>query len=177
MASSFSTLLLANHISDLSIPDTGNGNDRHTIGLTSHLLESDRSAHGKILNALDFPMTTPSRALLPPESIATHLKAWQDTVDEPHCKRGEKYPDHDVQWALAATSHAHHYFHIDADGFATYIAPQSGAKYWVAAREKPGSAVTFSTTDLYVGSKYAIDKANTHVWDLEGVLLKSGTCL
>lgn len=113
----------------------------------------------------------------PPCSLTTSQTAWTVTIDDRYCKRHDSYPMSDMQWALAATSHAHHYTHIDADGFATFVAPQSGLKYWVAGRSKLGESKYFSGTDMYTQRDFAIDEANTHLWDLEGILLNPGTCL
>lgn len=156
-------------------PNAGGGDEQHTIGLTGHLLESHRSPQGKILNALDFPMSMPEWQ--PPNSIASHRRAWHCTLDDPQCKRTDLYPTSDLHWALAATRNAFHYTHIDTDGFATWILPQSGSKYWVVARPKAGAGRIFSATDIYIGSDFAIDKINTDLWDVEGILLTPGTCL
>lgn len=162
--------------SDLSIrPNTGVGDEQHTIGLTRHLLDSHRSPQGKILNALDFPMPMPDWQ--PPHAIASHRRAWHVTVDDPQCKRTDLYPTSDLHWALAATRHAFHYTHIDTDGFATFLLPKSGLKYWVVACPKAGAGTMFASTNLYVGSTFAIDKINTDLWDVEGILLTPGTCL
>lgn len=161
---------------DLSVePRSGDGNERHVIGVTADLLESHRSKNGKILNALDFPM--PMRGLRPPESIATDRVAFMDTFDDPQCARRDPFPEPDMYWGLAATRHAFHMFHIDTDGFGTTLQPQTGEKYWVLARAKANEIGTFSRTNLYVGSSFEIDEANLNLWDLEAVLLTPRTCL
>lgn len=112
-------------------PRTHEGDERHTIGVTGDLLRSHRSPTGKKLNALDLPM--PIRGLHPPETIATNALAYSETLDDPYCKRSAEFPSSDMYWGLAGTANTFHWFHIDADGFATYIAPQTGAKYWLLA--------------------------------------------
>lgn len=145
------------------------------IGTTAHLLKSHRSNTGKILNALDFPM--PIRGLRPPETIATDRLAFNVTFDDPQCMRKGPFPDPDMYWALMALKHARHLFHIDADGLATFIDPQTGAKYWLVARLKPGILGTFSKTELYVNGGYEIDSINLDLWDVEAVLLTPGSRL
>lgn len=155
------------------LPKSDKGDERHTIGLTSDLLKSHRSPNGKILNALDFPM--PTRGIRPPETIATDILAFTETLDDPFCKRSSSFPDADMYWGLAATNHSFHFFHIDADGFGTFIAPQTGSKYWVLARPKAGKS--FATTDIFANSSFAIDEMNEDLWDVEAVLLGPGDCL
>lgn len=160
--------------SDLSVlPRSHDGDERHVIGVTGDLLRSHRSKKGKILNALDFPM--PTRGPHPLESIATDILAFNETLDDPNCRRTDRFPLSDLYWGLIALAHAFHYFHIDADGFATFIAPQTGAKFWLFARLKAGRS--FSETGLYVGGTYAIDQMNLDMWDVEAILLTPGTCL
>lgn len=157
---------------DLSIlPQSHDGDERHTIGVTGDLLKSHRSPSGKILNALDFPMPTRGD-YRPLESLATDILAFNQTLDDPHCKRTKEFPAADWYWALVALLHAFHYVHIDADGLATFIAPQTGLKFWMVGRSKPGKS--FSATDIYVGGKYAIDQINEEIYDTEGVLLRVG---
>lgn len=160
--------------SDMSVPLRSNeGNERHVIGVTGDLLRSHRSPYGISYNGLDFPM--PTRGSRPPETIATCVFAFNETLDDPHCKRSSAFPLSDMYWGLAATVNCFHQFHIDADGFGTFIAPQTGSKYWLLARPKAGRS--FSETGLYVDSDYEIDKMNMELWDVEAVLLRPGTCL
>jgi hypothetical protein len=44
-------------------------------------------------------------------------------------------PVADLRFSLGATEGAHHYWHIDANGMCTFIAPACGLKVWGAARE------------------------------------------
>lgn len=160
--------------SDMSIlPKSSSGDERHTIGVTDDLLRSHRSSNGKILNALDLPMLI--RGTRPPKTLATDVLAFISTVDDPYCKRSVGFPSSDMYWGLAATSNSFHYFHIDTDGVSTHLAPQTGSKYWVMARPKPGRS--FAETDIYVDSNYAIDETNVDLWDIEAILLTPGTCL
>lgn len=111
----------------------------------------------------------------PSETVATDVLAFVETTDEPNCKRSNVYPMSDMYWGLVATRNGFHFFHIDTDGFGTFIVTKTGAKYWILARPKDGRS--FSDTDIYVGSNYAIDEMNTELWDVEAVLLTPGTCL
>lgn len=159
---------------DMSVlPRSHEGDERHVIGMTGDLLKSHRSRNGKILNALDFPM--PTRGVRPPETIATDILAFNKTLDDPYCKRTTAFPVSDMYWALAATDHSFHFFHIDTDGLGTLIAPKTGKKHWILARPKAGRS--FAQTDIYVDGKYAIDEMNMDIWDVEAILLTPGMCL
>lgn len=155
------------------LPRSHEGDERHVIGVTGDLLKSHRSPNGKILNALDFPM--PTRGIRPPETIATDILAFNETLDDPYCKRTAGFPVSDMYWGLAATNHSFHFFHIDTDGLATAVRPQNGAKYWIVAQPKAGRS--FAATDIYVDGKYAIDEMNMDLWEVEAILLTAGTCL
>lgn len=159
---------------DLSVlPQSEDGDERHVVGVTGDLLKSHRSPHGKILNALDFPL--PHRGIYPPETLATHSVAYHETLDDPYCSRSNLLPLSDLSWGLAATAHCFHYFHIDADGFGTHVASKTGTKYWVVAKPKPGKS--FAATDMFINGDYAIDEMNTELFDVEAVVLTPGTCL
>jgi hypothetical protein len=124
----------------------------------------------KILNGLDFPMLS---APHPPTSFASDLAAFNATVDLTTCSRNILFPVASTRWGLAATSGAHHLWHIDCDGFCTYIDTQAGQKWWIVARPKNGSA-DFSRTTLFT-EHFDINTANLNKWDLEAVLLLPGS--
>jgi hypothetical protein len=76
---------------------------------------------------------------------------------------------------LAATTGAVSFFHLDANGFATWIDVHTGAKYWILARPKKHHDFTKMT--LFTGHSYDQGGPNKDCWDLEAVLLLPGTCL
>ncbi|KAF8224205.1 hypothetical protein L208DRAFT_1312881 [Tricholoma matsutake] len=78
-----------------------------------------------------------------------------------------------TRWVLVATSGAHHLWHIDCNGFCTYIDTQTGMKWWIVAKPKPGS-MHFSDAMLFT-EEYNISAANLAKWDLEAVLLCPGS--
>jgi hypothetical protein len=142
---------------------------RHSKGTLEDMLKCHREGT-KILNALDFPMLS---APHPPTSFASDLVAFSATVDLPMCSRAISFPVASTRWGLGATSGAHHMWHIDCDGFGTYIDTQAGAKWWVVAKPKYGST-RFSEPTLFT-EEYDIDKANEDKWGLEAVLLLPGS--
>ena len=108
-------------------------------------------------------------------SFSSDLAAFGATVDLPMCGRSISFPMASTRWGLAATSGAHHLWHIDCDGFCTYIDTQTGAKWWIVAKSKDGST-HFSHPTVFTEA-YDISSANEEKWDLEAVLLRPGSRL
>jgi hypothetical protein len=95
---------------------------------------------------------------------------FNETLDYLFCKRTKAFPAADMYWGLLALLSAIHPVHIDTDGLATFIAPQTGCKFWIFGQIKP--SMSFSATNIYVGSTYAINKINDDLYDTEGILLR-----
>jgi hypothetical protein len=156
---------------DHSKENTFSSDSRHQKGTLVDMLRSHRG-QTKILNALDFPMLS---APHPPMGFASDLAAFNATVDLPMCGRTVLFPVMSTRWGLAATSGAHHLWHIDCNGLCTYIDTQTGSKWWIVARPKDGFD-HFSHTTLFT-EDFQIDAANLNKWDLEAVLLLPGSRL
>jgi hypothetical protein len=77
-------------------------------------------------------------------------------------------------WGLAATAGAMSYFHIDANGLATWIDVKTGSKYWILA--KPKKPLNFAAISLFT-DRYDQEAVNQDKWDLEAVLLLPGSRL
>jgi hypothetical protein len=155
---------------DLSRQNDFKSKSRHKQGTLRDLLECHEKDL-KIVNGLDFPMMT---ALHPPAAIASCLAAFVETLDLPLCSRSITFPMAGTRWGLAATAGAHHLWHIDCDGFGTYIDTQAGSKWWVVARPKQSS--DFSSISLFT-STFEVDKTNEDLWILEAILLLPGSRL
>ncbi|KAJ3499602.1 hypothetical protein NLJ89_g10083 [Agrocybe chaxingu] len=83
-----------------------------------------------------------------------------------------------MQWGLVATDGAFHPWHIDSDGFGTFVEIQTGRKWWVLARPRGNDPdfSDFARIDTFLGG---IDTTapNLDRWELEAVLLEPGTRL
>lgn len=143
---------------------------RHKKGTLLDLLRCQQAGL-KIVNALDFPMAS---APHPPTSIASDLAAFVATVDLPLCGRSIPYPVMDCRWGLAATDGAFHKWHIDCDGFGTYIDTQAGQKWWVVARPREASGLASTS---FFSEKFDLDGDNTDLCITEAILLTPGTRL
>ncbi|KAF8878615.1 hypothetical protein BD779DRAFT_1474695 [Infundibulicybe gibba] len=156
----------------------GNYNCRNVEGTLFQVHESvsKLGEEAKILNVLDCPMgdsVTPRR-----NSFTSDLWARWATRELHDCGSHLPLPADDIRWGLAATSGATHWFHIDSDGFGTFIDVQTGGKLWIVARPKPGeSNADFARIDLLHSSGFDISKPNAYQWDLEAVFLQRGTRL
>ena len=125
----------------------------------------------KVLNALNFLMPS---AFHPPTAMASDLAAFHTMVDLPLCGHTIPFPVMDCRWGLATTDGAFHYWHIDCDGFGTYIDTQAGSKWWVLA--SPEGPFDFSDTS-FLTEKFQLDSNNGEVCRLEAVLLTPGSRL
>jgi hypothetical protein len=103
--------------------------------MTSGTLLDMQEAHmssGKILNLLDLPMAIFSGCL---KGLSSDCTAFQKTLQGPMCKKRVEYPVVETVWGLAATTGAVSVFHLDANGFVTWI-NIAGAKYGILGQAK-----------------------------------------
>lgn len=163
-------LLSPNGVVDLSQSNDFKTESLHVQGTLQDLLECQNDEL-KIVNALDFPLASASH---PPTAITSDLAAFIGTLDMPFCGRDVPFPVMSCRWGLAATSGAFHLWHVDCNGFGTYIDTQVGYKWWVIARPKQPS--DFSGTSLFT-QEFELNEANEELWDLEAVLLVPGSRL
>jgi hypothetical protein len=126
---------------------------------------------GKILNALEFPMSYPPPENAPPVGLDSDVEAFRNTAGMRYCRTNEAFPFSSMRWGLAATANAYHTFHLDCDGFATYVKVQTGAKWWIVACPKEG--VSLADTTLFT-SDYRIDKTDMKRYNYEAILLGPG---
>jgi hypothetical protein len=138
---------------------------------------------GKVLNALQFPMPEEGLGVNP---FSTDSAAWRGTKGWPDCNESTLPPTADIRWGLAATAGAIHWWHIDSDGFGTYIDVKAGMKWWIIA--KPKRRISFQASsqydfsefariDLFTAPTYEMEEPCTSMWDLEAILLTPGTRL
>ena len=82
-------------------------------------------------------------------------------------------------WGLAATTSALSWWHIDSEGFGTYIDTKAGLKWWIVAwrKGKEHEFESFSEADIFFNRGYELDEPNLDKWDMEAVVLHPGTQL
>ena len=140
---------------------------RYRRGTTKEILDCHLSG-GRILNALDFPM---GKADNTPQYISSDEVAFFQAEDN----QRRSYPVAEMRWGIAATAGSYHTWHIDSDGFGTYINVVAGYKWWVLAKPKE-SKHHFDEIDLYL-KNYDAELTNDTKWDTEGILLLPGSLL
>lgn len=131
---------------------------------------------GKILNALDFPMWKDSQ--WDRRSYATDMLAWDYLHGTPYCGTATTpYLTGHVRWGLVGTAHAVSMFHIDSDGFATFVQVMCGKKLWTLYR--PTSTLPLSSTNVFtLPDIFQLDRVPPRSGlGLEGVVLRPGDLL
>lgn len=100
--------------------------------------------------------------------ISTDSEAWNSTKGMSNCPADQTPPTGDLRWGLAATAGALSWWHIDSNGYGTYLDPKAGSKLIIMARRffEEFSLESFSHIDLYLG-KWRLDEPHEDRWDLE----------
>ena len=141
-------------------------NIRHRAGTLLDILQSLNAEHPKSLNALDIPpcISTP----FPHHPLFSDQIAWDRASGE----SVEHYPINDMRWSLAATAWAQHKWHVDCDGFATFIKVESGAKIWFIGTPKRNlpSGQAIGGIDRILGT-FDLEGINSDILDIEAVIL------
>lgn len=138
------------------------GNSQIRTATSEQLLEASASDAGKILNALEFPMGT--APVSPTPKFSTDLVAWEITG------RGIPPPIGAIRWGLAATGGAQTWFHMDSNGFNTFIDVKCGYKAWLSIYDKYGH---FQLIDAF--KDFVLDEPGN--FQIEVILLTPGTRL
>lgn len=145
------------------------------MGTLRDLLTHVNSPTGNALNALDFPMGHVSMA---PTSFASDTHALLRTANHPTWDQAKQFPAGHFRWGLAATAGAFHAFHIDSNGLATYISPQTGSKWWVVARPiRNLDHSSFEDMGLLLDEAFSVNGNGKGIFALEAILLEPGTTL
>jgi hypothetical protein len=110
--------------------------------------------------------------------LSTDSAAWNITKGTSGCRSEQQPPIGDIRWGLASTAGAISWFHIDSNGYATYLDARGGKKYVIIGRRKldQGSLESFSEVDIFLNN-FEMDEPNEGRWDLEAVVLPPGTRL
>jgi len=157
-------------------PGTGEYFDaRLRMGTVQSLLSSSAEENGKILNALNFPMPEKGMGDFP---FSTDTVAWKRTKGNMNCPPDQGPPLEDLRWGLAANAGALSWWHIDSNGFATYVDTRAGDKVFVFARRKGGGRNFESRSEIdFFLNGMEVDEPNVDRCDLEAVTLPPRTRL
>ena len=154
---------------DNSIPD---GLERTRVGTVADILKASQSEDSKILNGLSF--IDPS-AGIQRSSFSTDSYAFVTGLNQEGWPKRPTPIGH-LRWNLAATKGAFHPWHIDSDGYGTFVNVVAGSKWWIVARPKDGLDVDiFNTTSIWLDEEFDIDKSCETLFDVEAILLRPGS--
>jgi len=111
--------------------------------------------------------------------FSTDSAAWMCTKGAAGCSQEQAPPLADFRWGLAATAGAISWWHVDSNGFGTYIDAKAGRKWIIVGRRKGHghNFESFSEVDLFFSEGYELDEPNQEKWDLEAVILPPRTRL
>lgn len=128
------------------------------------------------MNALHFPMPEQGLGSF---KISTDSVAWEATKGAAGCVQEDNPPLADLRWGLAATTGAISWFHLDSNGFDTYIDSRAGSKLWIVGLTCGENPLFESISDFqtYFDGDYDEEDLNTSKFKLEAVLLPPGTRL
>ena len=152
-------------VKDHSILD---GSERTRTGRVADILEASQSPDSKILNGLSFknPLAGIERTSFSSDAHALGSVCYQ----EGWTKRGVPL-DH-LRWSLAATKDAFHVWHIDSDGYGTFVEVVAGSKWWIVACPKSNLDI-----DIFNSTSCFIDDASEDQFEIEAILLLPGSQL
>ncbi|KAJ3500229.1 hypothetical protein NLJ89_g9887 [Agrocybe chaxingu] len=160
-------------LADQSIKVGQNQNLRLRDGTVAQLLEASFLPSGKILNALEFPLSeSPSGSMFQP--FSTDMAAWRATKGLVGAWSESQIPVSDIRWALAALQWAMSFWHIDSDGFCTFVDVLCGQKWWMIGVPPEGIA---ELRTMFLRPGFDPQKINEKIWKIEGILLPRGSRL
>ncbi|KJA12766.1 hypothetical protein HYPSUDRAFT_152259, partial [Hypholoma sublateritium FD-334 SS-4] len=74
-----------------------------------------------------------------------------------------------LRWNLAATKDAFHDWHIDSDGYGTFVSVVTGSKWWIVARPRSLNVDVLNTIPVF------LDERIIENLEVEAILLQPGS--
>jgi hypothetical protein len=109
--------------------------------------------------------------------FSTDSAAWNSTSGMDNTPADQQPPIVDIRWGLAATAGALSWWHIDSNGYATYLDAKAGSKWIIVARRKIGNGLaSFSEVNIFLNG-FEFEEPNTDRWDIEAMILQPRTRL
>jgi hypothetical protein len=111
--------------------------------------------------------------------FSTDSAAWNSTKGTVNCDAEKAPPLTDFRWGLASRAGAISWWHIDSNGFGSYIDTKAGSKWWIVARRKGSdhSFESFSEVENFFDGLHQVDRPNLEHFELEAVILPPRTRL
>lgn len=104
--------------------------------------------------------------------------AWQQTEDNSFCDNIMAFPMADIRWGSVSTRGAFRGWQVAPNGFGLVIDVKAGLIWAVVAKPKiiPGVAKHFANINIFMNG-FNRFSGNSHLWDLEGIVLRPGNRL
>jgi hypothetical protein len=84
-----------------------------------------------------------------------------------------QYPVLDMRWGLAGTANAVTFFHIDSDGYATYLRVICGKKVWGIYRQPDN--IPLASVNSFLDKDFRLDEVlEQSTFGLEVIVLRPG---
>ncbi|KAG6826539.1 hypothetical protein H0H92_015421 [Tricholoma furcatifolium] len=122
-----------------------------------------------MLSAVDLPAHFDHDGI--DSSYFTDVVAWKTSAGRSYCDARSPYPIPDMRWFLASTGSLSPW-HIDSNGYGTFISPQNGMKLWYIASPLSGSFEEFRQPALFLNN-YDHWKPNIERWQIERIVVKA----
>ncbi|KAG6848876.1 hypothetical protein H0H93_013252 [Arthromyces matolae] len=149
------------------------GADKLRKGTVNDMFASLQSEFPRALNALHFPALRDDFSV---PSFATDYIAWMQTRGRAYFKTNKPYPVSDMRWAIASTGWTLHSWHVDANGYGTFVFVVAGIKIWFVAIPKDGCFDSFFSPNLYTGD-FDVRKPHSDRWVIKRLVLEPGVTL
>ncbi|KAK7020643.1 hypothetical protein VNI00_017681 [Paramarasmius palmivorus] len=159
-------------VHDLSIRGDTEGPSDHVVSASflDVVAQFHAGRNGKVLNMLDIPGTD-DRFVTP--LVSSNLYSHRYTLG---FTRFKSLPNHvpacDIYWHLLATADAHHPSHVDANGFATELYVESGAKLVFLGSPDNTDIDFMSQANAFEHFEFDMSSADSQ--NVKAVLLLSG---
>ncbi|KAG6883923.1 hypothetical protein C0993_002815 [Termitomyces sp. T159_Od127] len=125
------------------------------------------------INALNLPASYNEFPRFP---LSSDKFAWGEVRGRSYCDWAEQYPVSDMRWGLACTGSSHHYWHLDANGLATFVRVETGIKFWYIAIPKSGEFSEFGDFEIFEND-FDLSSVNSDRWDIEIIVFGPGSTL
>ncbi|KAF9473563.1 hypothetical protein BDN70DRAFT_937335 [Pholiota conissans] len=141
-------------------------------GTVQELIDAAEPEIHKILNGLSFPRPWAGM------SVTSYAS---DTHALPHVMHGagairRDLPIGEYRFGLVAPHDAWHAWHIDSDGFGTFIETVTGAKLWITASTiGTPDALAFSRIGFFFNKEFDLNKSGKGLFNVQAMVLEEDT--
>ncbi len=152
---------------DLSIPDSSKQTHKGTV---ADILKASQSPNSNIFNGFKFK--NPCVSGIQRTSFASDAHALAAIFNQAEWLK-RPVPFEHLHWGLADIKDSFHSWHIDSDGYGTFIDIMTGSKWWIVAHPKSNQKGNIlNTISAFLEDDHVLDKV-----EVEAILLQPGSKL